>query len=51
MRAVHNGEIIFSDWIKGYGMIIIIDHGENLMSLYAHNKVLYKNKGDFVNKG
>ena len=51
VRAVHNGEIIFSDWIKGYGMIIIIDHGENLMSLYAHNKVLYKNKGDFVTKG
>ena len=51
VRAVHNGEIIFSDWIKGYGMIIIIDHGENLMSLYAHNKVLYKNKGDFVRKG
>jgi len=51
VRAVHNGEIIFSDWIKGYGMIIIIDHGENLMSLYAHNKVLYKNKGDFVKKG
>jgi len=51
VRAVHNGEIIFSDWIKGYGMIIIVDHGENLMSLYAHNKVLYKNKGDFVYKG
>ena len=51
VRAVHNGEIIFSDWIKGYGMIIIINHGENLMSLYAHNKVLYKNKGDFVRKG
>jgi len=51
VRAVHYGEIIFSDWIKGYGMIIIIDHGENLMSLYAHNKVLYKNKGDFVAKG
>ena len=51
VRAVHNGEIIFSDWIKGYGMIIIVDHGENLMSLYAHNKVLYKNKGDFVTKG
>jgi len=51
VKAVHNGEIIFSDWIKGYGMIIIIDHGENLMSLYAHNKVLYKNKGDFVTKG
>ena len=51
VRAVHKGDIIFSDWIKGYGMIIIVDHGENLMSLYAHNKVLYKNKGDFVEKG
>jgi murein DD-endopeptidase MepM/ murein hydrolase activator NlpD len=51
VRAVYKGEIIFSDWIKGYGMIIIVDHGENLMSLYAHNKVLYKNKGDFVEKG
>jgi len=51
VRVVYKGEIIFSDWIKGYGMIIIVDHGENLMSLYAHNKVLYKNKGDFVEKG
>ena len=31
--------------------MIIIDHGENLMSLYAHNKVLLKNKGDIVEKG
>jgi len=51
VRAVYKGKIIFADWIKGYGMIIIVDHGENLMSLYAHNKVLYKNKNDFVEKG
>jgi len=51
VRAVYKGKIIFADWIKGYGMIIIVDHGENLMSLYAHNKVLYKNKDDFVEKG
>jgi septal ring factor EnvC (AmiA/AmiB activator) len=37
--------------MKGYGMMIIIDHGKKLMSLYAHNKVLLKNKGDIVHKG
>ena len=51
VRAVYSGKVIFSDWMKGYGMMIIIDHGKKLMSLYAHNKVLLKNKGDIVHKG
>ena len=51
IRSIYPGEVVFSDWIKGYGLMIIIDHGEKLMSLYAHNKVLLKNKGDVVRKG
>lgn len=51
IRSIYPGEVVFSDWIKGYGLMIIIDHGEKLMSLYAHNKVLLKNKGDAVRKG
>ncbi len=51
VRSIYSGKIVFSDWIKGYGLMIIINHGENLMSLYAHNKVLLKNEGDSVKKG
>tara|TARA_A100000164_G_scaffold381958_1_gene436825 strand:+ start:2583 stop:3728 length:1146 start_codon:yes stop_codon:yes gene_type:complete len=51
VRSIFSGKVVFSDWIKGYGLIIIIDHGQNLMSLYAHNKVLLKNKGDIAKKG
>ena len=51
VRSIYSGKVVFSNWIRGYGLMIIIDHGENLMSLYAHNKVLLKNKGDIVEKG
>ncbi len=51
VRSIYSGEVVFSNWIKGYGLLIIIDHGENLMSLYAHNKVLLKKTGDKVIAG
>jgi len=49
--AALSGKIIFSDWLKGYGLLIIIDHGEGLLSLYAHNASLFISQGAFVKQG
>lgn len=51
VRAVSHGRIAFADWLRGYGMLIIIDHGGGYMSLYGHNQSLYKEVGDWVEKG
>lgn len=48
VRAVYRGKVLFADWFKGYGLMIIIDHGNNYMSLYGHNNKLYKKIGDIV---
>ncbi|PCJ17393.1 MAG: hypothetical protein COB04_08945 [Gammaproteobacteria bacterium] len=51
VQAIHGGRIIFSDWLRGYGLLIIIDHGDRYMSLYGHNQSLLKETGDWVNAG
>ncbi len=51
VHAVHHGRIIFSDYLRGHGMLVIIDHGDGYMSLYAHNQVLLKVTGDWVQTG
>lgn len=48
VRAVYDGAIIFANWFKGYGMVIIIDHGENYYSIYAHLAKLLVSVGDKV---
>lgn len=48
VRAIYPGKIVFSDWLKGYGLLLIIDHGQGYMTLYAHNQSLFKRKGQFV---
>ena len=48
VTAVHYGRVIFSDYLKGHGLLLIIDHGDGYMSLYAHNQALYKETGDWV---
>ena len=45
VTAVYPGTVVFSDWLKGYGLLLIIDHGQGFMSLYAHNESLFKKKG------
>jgi len=40
--------VIFADWIRGYGLMLIVDHGNGYMSLYGHNQSLYKDVGDPV---
>jgi murein hydrolase activator len=48
VTAVYPGTVVFSDWLKGYGLLLIIDHGQGFMSLYAHNESLFKKKGQGV---
>ncbi len=51
VTAIHYGRIVFSDWIRGFGLLLIIDHGEGYMSLYGNNKSLIKETGDWVRAG
>lgn len=51
VHAVLPGQVVFSDWLKGYGLLMIIDHGNGFMSLYAHNEALFKTKHQAVKKG
>jgi len=48
VRSVFGGEILYADWLRGYGNMIIIHHGDNYYTLYAHAEELFKTKGDFV---
>lgn len=49
--AVHYGRVVFSDWLRGFGLLLIINHGEGYMSLYGHNQSLYREIGDWVDAG
>ncbi len=48
VKAVHYGRVVFSDWIRGFGLITIIDHSGGYMSLYGHNRSLLKEIGNWV---
>ncbi|MCK5355412.1 MAG: peptidoglycan DD-metalloendopeptidase family protein, partial [Methyloprofundus sp.] len=51
IKAIAHGQVIFSDWFKGYGLLVIIKHDSQYISLYAFNQSLYKNVGDWVEAG
>nr|WP_303748532.1 peptidoglycan DD-metalloendopeptidase family protein [Stenotrophomonas sp. 610A2] len=51
VTAVADGTVVFSDWMTGYGMILIVDHGNGYMSLYAHNDTLLKDAGATIKRG
>ncbi|MBK6332794.1 MAG: peptidoglycan DD-metalloendopeptidase family protein [Thermomonas sp.] len=51
VKAVADGTVVFADWMTGYGNILIIDHGNGYMSLYAHNDGLLREAGDAVRRG
>ena len=50
VKAVANGKVVFSDWLNGYGLILIIDHGNGYMSLYARNETLLRNIDEGVTR-
>ena len=51
IHSIHHGRVVFSDYLRGHGLLIIVDHGDGYMSLYAHNQVLLKEAGDWVTTG
>ena len=51
VRAVADGRVVFADWLRGFGNLLIIDHGDAYMSLYGNNEALYKQVGDAIRGG
>lgn len=51
VHAIYAGKVIYSDWLRGYGLLIIIDHGNHYLSLYARNDTLNRNVGDNIESG
>ena len=51
IKAVTQGKVVFAEWLRSYGLLIIIDHGQGYMTLYAFNQSLYKKTGDLVKAG
>lgn len=51
VKAISQGQVAFADWLQGYGLLVIIDHGDNFMSLYGFNQSLYKEPGDWIEAG
>lgn len=51
VHAVHGGRVVFADWLRGAGLLVILDHGNGFLSLYGHNQSLLKDAGDVVKAG
>ena len=51
VKAIHHGRVVYADWLRGSGLLVIIDHGDGYMSLYAHNESLLREVGEWVTAG
>ena len=51
IRAIQTGRVLFSEWLRGFGLVMIIDHGKGYMSVYGYNQALLKQPGDTVKRG
>lgn len=51
VAAVAHGQVVYADWLRGLGLLVIIDHGDGYMTLYGHNQSLYQDVGDWVQAG
>ena len=51
MRSVAAGQVVYAEWLRGFGNLLIIDHGDGYMSLYANNDALLSTVGALVNTG
>lgn len=51
VQAIADGQVIYADWLKGYGWVIVLDHGAGFMSLYGHNQNLLRQPGQKVSRG
>jgi septal ring factor EnvC (AmiA/AmiB activator) len=51
VSAIHHGRVVFADWFRGSGLLLIVDHGDGYMSLYGHNQTLLREVGEWVSAG
>jgi len=51
VSSVAYGRVAFADWLRGYGLLVVLDHGDGYMSLYGHNEALLVEPGDWVQAG
>ena len=51
VHAIYNGKVVFANWLRGFGLLVIVNHGNGFMSLYARNQALYAKMGDQVKSG
>jgi len=51
VRAVAGGTVVFADWLRGFGNLLILDHGDSYLTLYGYNETLYKQVGDVIRRG
>lgn len=51
VRAIHPGRVVFADWLRGAGLLVIVDHGDGYLSLYGHNQSILSRPGDMVQTG
>jgi septal ring factor EnvC (AmiA/AmiB activator) len=51
VRAIYDGRVVYADWLRGFGMLLVIDHGDGYMSLYGHNEALLRDVGEWVAAG
>jgi len=51
VKAISHGQIVYANWLKGFGLVTIVDHGKGYMSVYGHNQALLKQAGDKVQRG
>lgn len=51
IQALYEGRVVYADWMRGFGLLLIIDHGESYLSLYGHNESVLVEEGDWVERG
>ena len=51
IHSIHHGRVVFADYMRGYGLLVIVDHEEGYMTLYGHNQSLFVEPGDWVSPG
>jgi septal ring factor EnvC (AmiA/AmiB activator) len=51
VRAIHAGQVVFAEWMRGLGLLMIVDHGDGFLSLYGHNQGFLREVGDMVEAG
>jgi septal ring factor EnvC (AmiA/AmiB activator) len=49
VRAVHHGRVVFSDWLSGMGLLVVVEHGDGYLTLYGHNQDVVSEVGEWVN--